>query len=52
MVNAALQSCNRATMIALASELDRDNNMGCSNSNGGLPCHRLSDFPRVAPTRQ
>jgi hypothetical protein len=53
MVNGALQSCNRATMIALASELDRDNNLGCNDANGnGLPCHRLADVPRVAPTRE
>jgi len=51
MVSAALQSCDRGTMIALASELDRDNNLGCGNANGGLPCHRLSDVPRIAPTR-
>ena len=51
LVNAALQSCDRSAMLALASELDRDNNLGCGNANGGLPCHRLSDIPRIAPTR-
>jgi hypothetical protein len=51
MVSAALQSCDRGMMLALASELDRDNNLGCGNANGGLPCPRLSDVPRVAPTR-
>jgi hypothetical protein len=28
-VNAALASGNRSTMLALASELDADNNLGC-----------------------
>jgi hypothetical protein len=52
LVNAALQSCDRGTIIALASELDADNNRGCQNISGeGLPCHRLL-VPRVAPTRQ
>jgi hypothetical protein len=53
MVNAAFQSCDRGTILTLASELDRDNNLGCRDSTGnGLPCHRLSGIPRVAPTRQ
>ncbi len=52
LVNAALQSCDRGVIIALASELDRDNNLGCRGANGeSLPCHRLSNFPRVAPDR-
>jgi hypothetical protein len=52
VVSAALQTCNRSTMIALASELDRANNLGCRDFNGnGLPCHRLSDAPRVAPSK-
>jgi hypothetical protein len=52
VVSAALQTCNRSTMIALASELDRANNLGCTDASGnGLPCHRLSDAPRVAPAR-
>jgi len=52
-VNAALQSCNRATIIALASELDWANNLGCRDANGNdLPCKRLTDIPRSAPTRQ
>jgi len=52
MVNAALQSCDRSTMISLASELDRNNNLGCRDARGnGLPCHRLPDVPRVAPLK-
>jgi len=52
MANAALQSCDRNTMITLASEFDRDNNLGCNDANGnGLPCHRFSDFPRAAATK-
>jgi hypothetical protein len=43
MVNAALQSCNRAIMIDLASELDRLNNQGCVDANRQqLPCQRLT----------
>jgi hypothetical protein len=42
-VNAALQSCDRATILALASELDRNNNLGCRDANGNdLPCKRLT----------
>jgi len=52
MVSAALQSCNRPTMVALASELDRANNRGCRDATGAsLPCHRLSNIPRVLRTR-
>jgi uncharacterized membrane protein len=51
LVNAAFQSCNRDTILTLASELDRDNNRGCKNNSGeGLPCHQLL-VPRVAPTK-
>jgi hypothetical protein len=51
-VNSALQSCNRATMIALASELDRDNNLGCRGADGNdLPCKRLTNANRAVPTR-
>jgi hypothetical protein len=52
MVNTALQSCDRDLMVTLGSEIDRDNNLGCNDSNGnGLPCHQLANIPRVAPTR-
>jgi hypothetical protein len=52
LVSAALQSCDRGTIIALASELDQANNLGCKDANGnGLPCHRLSDVPRAAPSK-
>jgi hypothetical protein len=52
LVNAALQSCDRGTILTLASELDRDNNLGCRDANGNsLPCKRLPDANRVAPTR-
>jgi hypothetical protein len=52
LVSAALQSCNRSTMLALASELDQANNLGCNDANGNsLPCKRLSDVQRVAPAK-
>jgi len=42
-VNGALHSCNRARIISLAGELDRNNNLGCRGmDNNGLPCHRLT----------
>jgi hypothetical protein len=42
-VNAALATCNRQTIIELAGELDRANNLGCVDSNGNsLPCKRLT----------
>ena len=48
-VNAALMSCNRATMLGLASELDRNNNLGCKDANGNdLPCKRLTGVPGFA----
>jgi hypothetical protein len=38
-VNAALASCDRATMIALAGILDANNNLGCRDASGAsLPC--------------
>jgi hypothetical protein len=40
-VNAALASCDRATIIALAGTLDGYNNLGCQDLNGnGLKCIR------------
>jgi hypothetical protein len=51
-VNAVLQSCNRDALTTLASELDRANNLGCRDANGyQLPCKRLTDVLRSAPTR-
>jgi hypothetical protein len=42
-VNAALATCRRAPMIALAGELDRANNLGCKDDSGNsLPCQRLT----------
>jgi hypothetical protein len=39
-VNAALASCDRGTILTLASTLDRFNNLGCAGPNGqDLPCH-------------
>jgi hypothetical protein len=39
-VNAALATCDRDTILTLASTLDRFNNLGCADANGqGLPCH-------------
>ncbi len=34
MVNAALASCDRNTMLTLAGELDENNNLGCPIGNG------------------
>jgi hypothetical protein len=42
-VNDALASCDRATIVALAAELDKDNNLGCKDANGNsLPCKATS----------
>jgi hypothetical protein len=38
-INAALATCNRGSMLSLAGDLDRDNNLGCRDSSGNsLPC--------------
>jgi hypothetical protein len=43
LVNAALATCNRDTIIELAGELDRANNLGCNDESGNsLPCKRLT----------
>jgi hypothetical protein len=40
-VNAAMASCDRTTMLQLATTLDDMNNLGCEDANGnGLPCRR------------
>jgi hypothetical protein len=40
-VNTALASCDRATIVSLASTLDAFNNLGCKDANGNdLPCRR------------
>jgi hypothetical protein len=45
-VNAALASCDRATILALASTIDGFNNLGCKDKNGNdLPCHANSPLP-------
>jgi len=50
-VNAALNSCDRGAMIALASELDRNNNLGCRDANGNeLPCKRFAGVSRSLAT--
>lgn len=42
-VNAALATCKRGPILALAGELDRNNNLGCRDSRGNsLPCKRLT----------
>jgi hypothetical protein len=39
-VNTALATCDRGTILTLASALDGFNNLGCRDSNGNeLPCH-------------
>jgi uncharacterized repeat protein (TIGR01451 family) len=39
-VNGALASCDRDTILALASTIDGFNNLGCRDRNGNdLPCH-------------
>jgi hypothetical protein len=43
LVNGALATCSRDTIIELAGELDRANNLGCNDESGNsLPCKRLT----------
>jgi hypothetical protein len=45
-VNTALASCDRATILALASTIDGFNNLGCKDANGNdLPCHADTPLP-------
>ena len=40
-VNAALASCDRNTILTLATTLDADNNLGCKDATGtDLPCRK------------
>jgi hypothetical protein len=53
MVNTALASCDRDTILTLASTLDGLNNLGCRDRNGnGLPCHATTAVSALAVGQQ